>query len=161
MSAFDRLKAAFAEIVRFVMRDTRYHQMYPCEVQGQSADATTLDLLPDDEEIRGTGLSGVPLRHGLPGITVRVPRGARVRLGFAAGDPTRPYAALWEPGTIESISFDGGTKPIARVGDSVTCFWPPSVPFIGTLAGMPFTGTMTITSPAPGIIGSGNPDVTA
>lgn len=57
--------------------------------------------------------------------------------------------------------FDGGDKPVARVGDAVTIFWPPTLDFVGTLAGQPFTGTMTIMTPSSGVIESGAPRVTA
>lgn len=149
---------AIKKLVAALTSETRWHKVYPCTVEGQSGN--TLDLRPDDESIRGTGLSAVPIRHGLPGVEVRVPRGARVLLGWEAGDPRRPYAALWEPGSIESISFAGGDKPLARAGDPVTCFWPAAVPVTGTLAGAPFIGTMTITSPSSGIIDGGNEQVT-
>lgn len=161
MSEQDRVSGALARFIRWVMRDTKFHKMYPCTVQSQSSDLTRLELLPDDEEIRGTGTAAVLIRHGLPGVTVKVPRGARVLLGFAAGDERRPYAALWEPGSIESISFAGGTKPVARMGDSVTCFWPPSLPVIGTLPAGAFVGTLTITSPSPGIIQDGRAEIQA
>jgi hypothetical protein len=146
---------SLAKFVRWVMRDTTYHRVFPCSVQGQSSDLATLDLLPDDTDIRGTGLQQVHIRHGLPGVQVKVPVGARVLLGFEAGDPERPYAALWEPGAIEQIIFDHGTKPLARKGDAVTCFWPPSVPITGTVGPAALEGSLTITSPAPGIIAAG------
>ena len=156
------IRSSLEAFIRLVMRDTVYHRVYPCSVQGQSSDLKTLDLLPDDAEIRGTGLQSVPIRHGLPGVEVKVPVGARVLLGFEAGDPERPYAALWEPGSIEQIIFDGGTKPIARKGDAVTCFWPPSVPIVGTVGPAVLTGGLiTITSPASGVITSGADGVLA
>jgi hypothetical protein len=88
-------------------------------------------------------------------VRVRVQVGARVMIGFESGDPRKPYAAMWEPGSIESISFDGGESPIARVGDTVTVDWPPSLQFVGLLGGLAFTGTMTVTSPSVGVIDSG------
>lgn len=143
-----------AKFIRWVMRDTKFHALYPCTVEAQAADGA-LDLTPDDDAIRGTGLQAVPIRHGLPGVTVKVKQGARLLVGFETGDPTRPFAALWEPGAIEEISIDGGTKPVCREGDSGTCFWPPSVPVVGTTPVGFFTGTMTITSPAPAIFTAG------
>lgn len=136
------------------MRDARYHALYPCTVEAQAADGT-LDLTPDDEKIRGTGLQAVTIRHGLPGITVKVKAGARLLLGFEAGDPKRPFAALWEPGAIEEISVDGGNQPVTRKGDAVTVFWPPSVPVVGVTPVGAFTGTMTITTPGSGLVEDG------
>ncbi len=155
--------ASLERIIRWVMRETVYHAQYIATVQAQHSDGS-LDLLPDDERVRGTGLSNVPMRLGLPGVDVRVVVGARVLLGFEGGNPNLPYAGMWDPSAIESISFDGGSAPIARVGDPVVVFWPPSVPITGVVSAAPpgaFTGTLTITSPGSGIIDSGAPRVRA
>jgi hypothetical protein len=158
----DRVKDQLSRFIRWVMRDVTYHKLYPSQVQRQDASGL-LDLLPDDESIRGTGTSGVQIRHGLPGCTVKVRPGARVLLGFENGDPRRPYAALWEEGDIISVSLGfGGSRPVARIGDTVSVFFPPTIPVSGTLSGAPFSGVLTITTAAPGIIdGSGNPKVLA
>jgi hypothetical protein len=112
------LGAAFERLVRAIMGDVRYHKQYPSTVQGQSG--MTLDLLPDDETIRGPGgLSGVPLRIGLPGFTVQVPSGARVLLSFDEGNPAKPVASLFDPGSVTSIHFADGTQANARQGDLV------------------------------------------
>jgi hypothetical protein len=143
---------ALKRVIRAVMRDTRFHKLYPCTVESQDANGL-LDLTPDDQELRGTGLGAVPIRHGLPGFTVKVKSGARLLLGFEAGDPKRPYAALWEPGAVEEIVFDSGTNPVACDGDSATVFFPPALLITGGLVGaFPFTGTITITSPGVGLI---------
>lgn len=138
--------------IRWVMRDTKFHALYPCTVERQDANGL-LELTPDDASIRGTGLAAVPIRHGLPGFTVKVKSGARLLLGFEAGDPRRPYAALWEPGAVEEISFDGGDKPVARSFDTASVFFPPNLLITGGLVGaFPFTGTITITSPGVALI---------
>jgi hypothetical protein len=49
-------------------------------------------------------------------------------------------------------------KDTARVGDSVTCFFPLGV-LTGTLGGMPFTGPLQITTPASGVVTSGRLEV--
>lgn len=148
---------------RFIKAVTRKHiylAQYECTVEAQHDD-DTLDLLPDDDIVRGTGCSRVEIKHGLPGVRVRVLTGSRVLLGFVAGDPSKPYASLWSSEAIESLSFNGGESPVARVGDAVTVYWPTSVLVSGLLAGSPFTGTMTITSPSSGVIASGAPRVKA
>lgn len=155
--------ASIRRLIQAVTRETLYLRDYECTVERDHGDGT-LDLLPDDEKVRGTGLSRVPIRHGLPGVTVRVVTGSRVLLGFVEGDPRKPYASLWQPGSIEEISFDGGTASVARVGDIVVCSWPASVPFTGTLTGAvsgSIAGTMTITTQASGTIQSGAPRVLA
>lgn len=143
---------ALERFIRWVTRDTKYHALYPCTVERQDANGL-LELTPDDEAMRGGGLGEVPIRHGLPGFTVKVKAGARVLLGFEAGDPKRPYAALWEPGAVDEISFDGGTNPVACDGDTGTVFFPPALVITGGLVGaFPFTGTITITSPGVALI---------
>lgn len=91
--------------------------LYPARVVAQSADRLTLDLQPDDARI--PPCAGVPIRHGIPGVTVTVASGSRVLLGYAAGDPMQPYAALWEAGSVVSLSVNGGSTRVARVGDTV------------------------------------------
>jgi hypothetical protein len=155
---------AAERLIRWVMRDTAFHKMYACTVQAQSSDGATLDLIPDEAAIGGQGgLQAVQLRHGLPGVVVKVPVGARVMLGFENGDPGKPFAALWEPGQIESLSFGGGTKPIARIGDAVDVYWPATITFLpgSTIGGAALVGKAVITSKSIGIIVSGNPKVTA
>jgi hypothetical protein len=92
--------------------------LYPCRVVAQSADLTRLDLQPDSARV--PPCAGVPIRHGIPGVTVTVPVGARVLLGYAGGDPAQPYAALWEAGSVTLVSFNGGSTKVARDGESVT-----------------------------------------
>lgn len=145
---------ALRSFIRSVTADSVYLRNYSAVVQRQHSDLT-LDLLPDNDAVRGTGLSNVPIRHGLPGVEVRVLVGSRVLLGYENGDPQRPYAHLWDPSAIEELRFDGGTAALARVGDVVVCSWPASVPCTGTIGGNAFVGTMTIGTQSSGTIQSG------
>lgn len=150
-------RESFERFVRWVMRETLYLRSFESTVERDHGDQT-LDLLPDDTRVRGTGLSRVPILHGLPGVKVRVVTGSRVLLGFVEGDPHKPYASLWQPGSIEEISFDGGSANVARVGDIVVCSWPATLAFTGTLAGTvagTITGTISITTQSSGTIQSG------
>src|SRR5690349_8822183 len=93
------LYASIERIVRAIVGDTRYLRQYPCRVQAQ--DGMTVDLLPDDADMRGPGgLQGVPLRVGLPGFTVQLKLGTRVLLGYDEGNPSKPYASLFDPGSV-------------------------------------------------------------
>lgn len=108
---------AIKALIRKLTGHYRYHGLYPSTVLAQAADGT-VDVLPDDEAVRGDGgLQGVKLRHGQAGFTQKVPAGARVLLGFEAGDPRKPYVALWEPGSVTETVYDNGTQAVARVGD--------------------------------------------
>ncbi|MBA2724292.1 MAG: hypothetical protein H0U56_15670 [Methylibium sp.] len=156
----DPLAEELARFIRWVMRDVTYSKFYPCEVQRQDAEGL-VDLLPDDESIRGSGLAGIQLRHGLPGWTVQVATGARVLLGFDNGDPRKPYAALWEPGSVLGISFDGGSRPVTHLGALVTCGGPGTVvtllPLTGVgappnnavVAGVPHLISFSVVPPTP------------
>jgi hypothetical protein len=75
-----------------------YGRLYPAKVIAQNGDGS-LELYPDDELVRGSGISQVPIRHGLPGVTVKVNAGARVALFFENGDPKKPAVALWPDGS--------------------------------------------------------------
>lgn len=153
----DAVRAALERIIESIFPERIYLRSYECSVERQ-ADDGSLDLLPDDAVIRGLGLQGVPIYHGLPGVTVRVVPGARVLLQFVAGDPAKPYASLWRSGDIVDISFNGGTAPVARQGDAVAVYWPASVPVTGAVTGAvagTFAGTLTIATQGAGIIQSG------
>lgn len=105
------LRGSLERLIRGTMRDVLYLGQYTAVVQRQAADGT-LDLLPDDARIRGNGLQGVPIRHGLPGVEVEVPAGVRVLLGFDNGDSRSPYAALWHSGQVTSVRI-GGESAVA------------------------------------------------
>jgi hypothetical protein len=106
-----RIRDGLERIIRWVMRDTLFLGQYTAQVASQNADGS-LDLLPDDLRLRSEGLQSVPIRHGLPGVTVEVPTGERVLLGFDGGDPTQPYAALWHEGQVTKV-FIGGTEAVS------------------------------------------------
>lgn len=105
------LRGSLERLIRWVMRDVLYLGLYTAAVVRQAADGT-LDLLPDDDRLRSQGLQAVPIRHGLPGVTVEVPAGERVLLGFDSGDPAQPYAALWHEGQVTRVNI-GGTVAVA------------------------------------------------
>lgn len=99
----------------FVGRRLDHLALYPAVVVQQRSDGT-LDLSPEDPRV--PSCQGVPIRLGIPGVTVTVPSGGRVLLGYANGDPSRPYASLWESGTVTRITINGGTAKVARMGDA-------------------------------------------
>ena len=81
-----------------VHRKIDYTKRYPCKVVTQNADGT-VDVLPDDAELRGHGLGHCAIYVGLPGTVLKVPQGAECLVAFAAGDPTRAYVDAWRMGT--------------------------------------------------------------
>ena len=101
--ALDRMKAAMAAVLEaMVGARLDYLARYPARVVSQ--DGNRLELQPDDPRI--PGIPGVPIRVGVPGLTLKVPSGARVLLAFEGGDPSRPVAEIWESGTPIEVKFD-------------------------------------------------------
>lgn len=113
-----RIRHALERLIRWVTRDTLFLGLYTAQVVRQAADGT-LDLMPADDRLRAQGLQAIPIRHGLPGVTVEVPAGENVLLGFDGGDPSKPYASLWHEGQATKIVFGdmrieaAGTKALA------------------------------------------------
>lgn len=100
-------------VIRRALRRVDYLALYPARVVSQSA-AGLLDLVPDDARVPSCG--GVPIRYGLPGVVVTVPAGARVLLGYEAGDPSKPVATLWDAAEVTRITVNGGSAKAAREG---------------------------------------------
>ena len=121
MLGLDRLRAGLEAIVEARLRPRiDYLALYPSTVVSQNG-AWLLELLPDNPRVRGEGCTGIRLRNGLPGFSCRVEKGSRVVLGFEDGDPSKPFAALWEPsdgGDVTEVVFDDGSDAVARVGDT-------------------------------------------
>lgn len=105
------LRGVFERLVRWVTRDALFLGQYSAVVQRQAPDGT-LDVLPDDPRLAAGGLQSVPIRHGMPGVQVRVPVGGRVLLGFDAGDSRQPYCALWHAGQVTEVQI-GGASAVA------------------------------------------------
>lgn len=132
LEAFESL----TRLVRAIVGDTRLLTLNPCTVEAQSG--MTLDLTPEDPKLAGPGgLQGVPLKVGLPGFTVKVKRGARVFLGYEGGNEARPYAALFDADSVESVQYADGTQALARQGDLVTSGGVGLVVSFSSVAGLP------------------------
>jgi len=159
--------SALNRALRGLRQKIDYSRLYPCKVAAQNGDGT-LSLVPDDARMKGHGLERVKIRYGLPGFKANVRGGARVRLGFDAGDPSRPFAALWDEdgeSSVDSIEFLPHSQQagVARIGDPVDVFVDPGVPIpvVGTLDGQPFVGEMTLATPLLAVIAGGNDSLRA
>lgn len=107
MTVLDRLKASLDAVVQLMQRRVDYFALYPAKVLANNSDGT-LELQPDD--VRLPGLSRVPMRLGLPGVTVKVAPGSRVLLGFEAGSPSRPVATIWESSGLLEVTISAAAK---------------------------------------------------
>jgi hypothetical protein len=80
------------------MVEIDYSRRYPCKVVNQNADGS-LQVVPEDAKIKGSGLDHCDVYVGLPGTRLKVPSGAECLVAFKAGDPSRAYIDGWLQGT--------------------------------------------------------------
>lgn len=156
-AAAESLAGHFRRLLGDVNRRVDYSREYSARVARQNSD-NTVQVVLDDVRVKSPGLDRVPIRPGVPG-TIKVASGARCKVGFENGDPSRPYAEGWETNACLSVAIADGTRPAAFVGATVTVILPPTVAFAGTVGGSPATGLLTFTPPLTtvGIIDIGNP----
>jgi len=103
----DRLKGAFAAQVRASEPAELYRHLWRARIVTQSDDLLRVGVVPDDPRL--PPMDAVVLRTGVPGVTVQVAAGAHLRIGWDDGDPTRPFACLWDgPGSIGGADAGGG-----------------------------------------------------
>jgi hypothetical protein len=93
----DRIKRALERFVELVTQRLDRCALYPARVVTQAADGT-LEVQLDDA--RWPTMTKVPLRTCVPGATIKIASGTRVLVGWEAADPGKPYAALFESGTL-------------------------------------------------------------
>lgn len=100
----DRMRKALSALVQNAAARTDkidFGRKYPAVVVSQSG--STIDVAP--EQVNGKDLldsmGNVPLWLGVPGARVEGITGGRVLVGWTGGDPSKPYATL----------FDGGETP--------------------------------------------------
>jgi len=113
---------AIAALVRHHTAGSLYLGQFPARVVAQNGDGS-LELQPDDSRL--PGMSKVPIRYGLPGVTVEVLAGARVAIEFEAGDPARPVATVWESGTVTKMVIASAAEvtvnaPTVNVGGATS-----------------------------------------
>lgn len=111
----DRLKRALASLVSGIMGRVDYLALYQAEVMSQ--DGQTLEVRPLDA--RFPDMDEVPIWHGLPGVEVTVQKGAIVLIGFRDGDPTRPFAMLWQSESLTDVKLTASGKVEVSAGGDV------------------------------------------
>lgn len=108
-SGVDRIKAALEALVRRTLWKVDYATIYPARVVAQAADGA-VDVRFDTDRLGD--MQAVPLRVFVPGAVVKVAAGARLLVGFDGADPRRPYAMLFESGSLTEleIATAGGAR---------------------------------------------------
>lgn len=103
---WDRVKGAFFRAVKGAEPRAVYGRIYAGEIISQSADLTEVDMKLDDPTV--PGMSGLPLKVGVPGVLVKLKFGSGVVRGavaFSNGDPAQAFALLLDAATVERVSL--------------------------------------------------------
>lgn len=108
--SLDTLKESLAGFVRSVMSPVDYFALYGAKVIQQDSDLT-LQLQPDDKRL--PGMTKVPMRLGIPNATAKVQPGARGLVGFADGDPSKPFWGPWESAQLTELNIGGADNFVA------------------------------------------------
>ena len=82
-----------------------YTALYWGTVTDQSGQ--TVDIVPDNQALLGPGFQQIPIAMGAPSdvVTLDLSTKPRVLIGFAEGDPQKPYVAMW------AATGNGGGAP--------------------------------------------------
>lgn len=141
---------AGAALSNLIKRETQtdYFALYPARVAAQNADGT-LEVKLDSPAM--PGMSKLPIRHGLPGVTsIEVQTGARVLVGFEGAQPSKPFACLWEGADnmtrirLTGVLEVGGDGAVALASPIST--WATSVESRLTTLGAPGAGPVGLES---------------
>lgn len=98
MIAIDRMKASLFALIKAALPRVSYAAPRFARVikSVTSSGGTKLDVAPDDPAF--PSMPGVPLFHGLPGVTLTLTSGTVVLVEFSEMDPSRPFVRSWAGG---------------------------------------------------------------
>ena len=153
----DRFLGSIQQIIARQVAPTRWFGRYAYTISNPST--TTIDGEPVNAKIGLPSIQGIPLTGWSVG-TYTPPDGGTAHVMFVDGEPSQP-TCVWTEGEPTLASILGGTNPVARLGDQVQSFLPPTLLLTGTSVVMgAFTATATIPVPISGVIVEGSPTVT-
>jgi hypothetical protein len=153
----DRIFSSFRSLIQKLLAPTRYYGTYEYTIV--ATDGTTVDGTPNDTTRGLPSLNKLELRAD--SIAAQTPQTRNLcHVIFVNGDPTKPKCTWTQPDPT-SAQLLGGSNPVARLGDQVQVFLPPTLPIAGTLSGAPFTGVITVTNPLTGSITQGSQAVSS
>lgn len=156
-TAQDRLLGPLQSVIDLRMSGVRFYGRYRYTISNPTA--TTVDATPMDTSLGLPGLSGVPLDSDSISSYVP-PNGGECHVQFMDGKPTLPRV-VWTAGTASVVNVLGGSNPVARLGDQVQSFLPPSLVINAVISapvpGTTLTGTIIVPNPISGAIVQGSP----
>lgn len=185
-NAMDRFLSAIRSMIRAELPNLAYLGTWEYSVVGVNADGTVNATIVDPKA-PFPSLNNIPVRSGPDGSTATPSMGRTCDVRFVNGDPSRPIIVGNQsvvkiatidatdtvnvgPSVSNAVVLAGGDAPVARDGDAVAVYFgtPPAMLNVqGSFAvGSPtqsgsFSGTITMATPACGVITSGNPRVQA
>jgi hypothetical protein len=149
----DRLRGALFGLARQALAPVDYHPSYAATVVQQQGNGD-LEVRIDDERFKregnGTGIAGVKVWPGVPGISYLLRRGTRVLVGFLDGRGEVPIVTGWRSEAPERVTLEAdrinlgedATRGVARLNDTAN---------VGTLTAVavpPNGVTITYTPPS-------------
>lgn len=179
-SPLDRILEPLRAIIRAEVAKLTYLGTWEYAVVGVNGDGT-VNATATDPSAPLPSLNNLPIRSGPEGGTSAPTPGNACYVRFINGDPGRPVVvgnqapvrtATFDatetvrvgPSVTNAVQLAGGNAPVARLGDAVNVYFPTTpIPIAGAAVLIPgtFTGTITLPTPAVGVITTGQPKVTA
>lgn len=155
-SSEDRVLSPLQQMIQKEIAGHRFFGRYEYSVS--SPTSTTIDGSPTDTTLGLPDLQNVLLCSD--SIATYTPSaGSKAHVQFLNGSPMRPIC-VWTDQTPTVAQLLGGANPVARQGDLVQSFLPPTLPVTFTSGpASPGTGFITVASPISGVIAQGSPTV--
>ena len=151
----DRVLGPIQQIIQKEIAPLRFFGRYEYTISNPSE--KTIDGTPTDTELGLPDLQALPLCSDSI-ASYAPPGGGKAHVTFVNGQPTQPVC-VWTEGQPTAAQLLGGHNPVARLGDQVTSFLPPTLVIVGVLSGAPFTGSIVIANPISGTITGGSAQV--
>lgn len=123
----DRIRGTLRKIVESSLPSYALRAFYAGRMVSQSG--SNVDFIPDADDV--PGMQRVPLMLGVPGLSIQAAPGARMGMGYYGGDPTKPYAGMFESGSLLSYTL---TCPNITLGTSAALPIALAPPTIGGFA---------------------------
>jgi hypothetical protein len=151
---------------------TRHHRVVVGEVRVGYPDGT-FDVSLDE----GGSVLGATPSPGIPALEVQAEENTRCLVAWQDGDPSKPRIVAWADTGIRRVSITG-TRPVARLGDTVEVMLPGTINVAGflkaggevvpPLPASPFLlpedtpfSAVVITEAPTGVIGAGKAELTS
>jgi len=155
----DRVLGPIQQLIQKEIAPLRFFGRYEYTISNQSE--KTIDGAPTDTELGLPDVQAVPICADSI-ASYAPPDGGKAHVMFVNGQPTQPVC-VWTDATPTAAQLLGGPNPVARLGDQVTSFLPPTSIIIATaiIGGVPtaITGTIAVANPITGNITGGSAQV--